>query len=275
MAKTRKFVERFVLSDKDKEDINSCAVALQSALVEFDGSFASWSHLKKEISESRGKVEELLQPHTYELTVSQLLKNYHHGSRAWLHKAVDDWLFPDEQNKNEQSNLKVFWLRADAGMGKSLFTASLICRMRRDHPGRLVGCVFFDFSDSRNSNPAMMLRSLVYQLVETYPELGGFVVEVMSKLKNETENVQYLFDDLLLGCLKILEIRRKEERGAEYCMENMLIVVDALDEAGSENSDGRKKLLNLFSTKLLRRLPAWVKLFVTGRPDPDIVKGSP
>ena len=57
---------------------------------------------------------------------------------------------------------------------------------------------------------------------------------------------------------------------SRFAAQPMLIVLDALDEAGVDQT--RSKLLEFLSNDFIKKLPSGVKLFVTGRPEADIVK---
>lgn len=262
MGGLKRAASKIIFGGDDHAGLSRHTCQLREALREFDGSLNAWSILQK-----RGRsLLYRLDPITYDTDVQKHLGAYMIGSRAWLHTEVEEWFLAKTLSDEDLSD-KLFWLRAGAGMGKSVFAASLIDRMRREHPDRLIGSVFFNFNDGKKSDPKLMLRSLTFQLVKKFPELSDFVKKALTAIERETQTTALLFEDLFLASLLELQSRRC---GADE-MENMIMIVDALDEAGSEGSDSRNALLHLFSTKLIHKLPRWVKLFVTGRPEADIV----
>ena len=273
LGAARRVAEKVVLSTADNEALSSCTARLEKALLEFDGSLSSWHILQQvdvDVDPLNKQLVEKLDPVTYKSDLKKHLKVYMAGSRAWLHAEVEEWFLSkstSEHSVNQNMSKKLFWLRAGAGMGKSVFTAALAARMCREHGDRVIGSVFFTFNDVKKPDPLVMLKSLVYQLATGHPELSEFILQTLKNIERESQTVALVFEEVLLAALLKLEV----DRGGADQMENMLIMVDALNEAGTEGSDSRKALLDLFSTKLIRKLSVWVKLFVTGRPESDIV----
>lgn len=250
--------------------LSSCVRLLDRSLAEFDRSLSSWHVLQladaaADPHSCGPRLLSLLDPATYHFEAKKLLTAFMPDSRAWLHTEVDQWFHNQSQRQSQGQNLeqRLFWLRAGAGMGKSVFTASLLARMKREYGARVLGCVFFSFNYVRKADPLVMLRSLVYQLALAQPTLGEFILQAVSDTARETQKVMLLFEEVLLAALLKLEA---DSGGAAQMptMPTMLIMVDALGEAGAEGSKSRWALLDLFSTKLIRQLPPWVKLFVTG-----------
>jgi hypothetical protein len=191
--------------------------------------------------------------------VRSMLKLYLEGTRGWMFKEVEAWL-----NEDVGKSARLFWLQADAGMGKSVFAAKQSEVWKYEN--RLLGRAFFKFNNPVASDPVNVLKSLIYQVLMRYASVQDWMISLMEE--NPGDSVQHVFKEYLLALLKKLEEEELLEKDRP-----MLIVLDALDEAGTEGSESRKELLRMLTNHVLRELPASVKLFVTGRPESDLVKG--
>ena len=146
-------------------------------------------------------------------------------------------------------------------MGKSVFASELVHMYRDEKPGSLLGAVFFKFNDSASQDPILLLKSLVYQMARSFPAI---VEDLLNVLRDHAEErtVEGVFETYLIAALELIE--------KFYDHRTRLLIFDALDESGSEGSKLRHELLLLFKRDFLKKLPGWVKMFVTGRPESDI-----
>jgi len=200
----------------------------------------------------RGKLGE---PKTYDSEVEAYQKKFQKDSRSWLFKDVKAW-FDDSSTSSTEP---VFWLQAGAGMGKTVFAAELVRRFNEDRKGTVIAVVFFKFNDSSSQDPALLLKSIVYQIVQAFPSIAIDFLNVLNH-KSET-SIEGIFDEYLMMALNLVASKMPTTKH--------LIVLDALDECGLQDSMDRKSLLMLFQNKF-RELPGGVKLFVTGRLEKDI-----
>mmetsp|Transcript_24050 Transcript_24050/g.34453 ORF Transcript_24050/g.34453 Transcript_24050/m.34453 type:complete len:150 (-) Transcript_24050:780-1229(-) len=139
-------------------------------------------------------------------------------------------------------------------MGKTVFAAELVRRFNEDRKGTVIAVVFFKFNDSSSQDPALLLKSIVYQIVQAFPSIAIDFLNVLNH-KSET-SIEGIFDEYLMMALNLVASKMPTTKH--------LIVLDALDECGLQDSMDRKSLLMLFQNKF-RELPGGVKLFVTGR----------
>ncbi|ORY28936.1 hypothetical protein BCR33DRAFT_772685 [Rhizoclosmatium globosum] len=120
-------------------------------------------------------------------------------------------------------------------------------------------------NDALKSDPLVLISSIVYELCQT---LGGEFkrhVEAEKALDDQRvkENKQSIlkvpivaFETLVVDGLRKLT----------SCDKTILIVIDALDELKKED---RRPILTILSD-ICKKLPPWVKVFTTGRPEKDI-----
>ncbi len=148
---------------------------------------------------------------------------------------------------------QIFWLRGGPGLGKSAVAASLA------HGWGEVGAVHFcesSSSDKRDASRAVL--SIAYQLsthLDTYRER-------LSRLDLERETVKdaiTLFNNLLVDLLA---------RNFPVPSHPWVVVIDALDEA--TQTDGSNPLADLIAHHWAK-LPCWLRLMVSSRPDMEVV----
>eukprot|EP00597_Dinobryon_sp_UTEXLB2267_P012030 CAMPEP_0170105322 /NCGR_PEP_ID=MMETSP0020_2-20130122/4693_1 /TAXON_ID=98059 /ORGANISM="Dinobryon sp., Strain UTEXLB2267" /LENGTH=819 /DNA_ID=CAMNT_0010329403 /DNA_START=951 /DNA_END=3406 /DNA_ORIENTATION=- len=265
--------KNFIMAGKDKERIQVAITKSRNTRIEIMAILAAKSALDENSYNSMlSKVNECLsKPGTFDDMAKGQQKKFQEGSRSWLFEEVDAW-FDDREivptvstswsfsTTSKKSSKSVFWLQAGAGMGKTVFASELVRRFREKRPGVLLGAVFFNFKVISTQGPTTLLKSIAYQIAKSCPSICSDLLNVL-KEKNET-CVEGIFDMILLKALELVVMKQPSQ--------NHLIIFDALDECGLEGSDARRDLLQLFHRDFLRKLPAGVKLFVTGRPEKDL-----
>ncbi|XP_068702287.1 uncharacterized protein [Montipora foliosa] len=178
-------------------------------------------------------------------------KRYLEGTRESFFAEINSWL-DDESSPN-----RVLVLSGNAGMGKSVIAAEMCRRMQE--AGRLAGSHFCHHDRARHKNPKVMMQSLAFHLSCLLPEYKKALVEQLSgNLGVEINDMKVtdLFDLLFLEPLN-----RVTHSGF-----TSLVVIDALDESEYQ---GRNDLLDLIA-KLFKKLPLWLRFFVTTRPEVNI-----
>ena len=183
--------------------------------------------------------------------IDRHLKNFIPGSRARLITALDKFL-------DEPGGSKLFWLKADAGMGKSAF-ASMAVNIYSG-VNRIAGYFFCRFNDVERSNGRNLIKSLAAQIAVNFPECCKAIKEAAEKI-NDDATLQGLMTKLVEEPLKKFAYARPS---------NMLLVIDALDEY-LEGSIERAIMLELLK-HMIEVLPSFVKVLLTCRPDEDIMK---
>ena len=176
---------------------------------------------------------------------------YQEGTRLHIFEKIKLWL-DDLSSEN-----RVMVISGDAGMGKSVI-AAVVCQ-RMQHAGRLSGSHFCQHNKERYRNPKVMLQSLACQLCDVLPEYKSELVKKLSRNLGVDMNsleVQELFEFLFEEPLCSVGDPGR----------NLLLVIDGLDESEYK---GRNELLDVIANHFCT-LPAWVRFFVTARPEVNI-----
>ncbi|KAG6333192.1 hypothetical protein ID866_5896 [Astraeus odoratus] len=153
----------------------------------------------------------------------------------------------------------VFWLHGFPGAGKSTIATS-VANMFRDMR-RLGALMFFTRGVEARSDPAVLIRTIAYQLGEFDPRICEKISQViadMPSIKQAPLRVQ--FQKLLVEPLASNEEFQSEGP--------VLIVIDALDECG-RTGNTRQELLRVLAVES-SHLPSTVRIFVTSRAEKDI-----
>ncbi|XP_046857929.1 uncharacterized protein LOC124451359 [Xenia sp. Carnegie-2017] len=212
------------------------------------------------ISEDVAGVKKILQDKTYLVVeklgkckfdglIKDLNKKYLEGTRQWLFEKLDTWF----NDKSEDAS-NVMILIAGPGVGKSVFAAE-VCR-RYSEKKKLAACHFCRYNRSDERNPGMLLESLACSMCDT-------ILDFKSKLNEELQrNHSY---ELVTDAFRVLldnPLHSLEDH------EPMLLVIDALDES---QVDRKSELLELIADEF-DRLPKWIKIFITSRPELPVKK---
>ncbi|GFH09406.1 WD_REPEATS_REGION domain-containing protein [Haematococcus lacustris] len=123
--------------------------------------------------------------------IAQLLDEYHSGSRQWMYTRVNDWL--DASSSSSPGGVatasRLFLLLADAGMGKSVFSAvmhtKLVVRSNMDS-GLVMAHHFFTVGQARSQGRTMLL-CLAQQLAEKLPGLAELLLPVVEQHGNASQ----------------------------------------------------------------------------------------
>ena len=184
--------------------------------------------------------------------IQRHMENFVPGSRAWLTTALYKFL-------SEPGGSKLFWLKADAGMGKSAFASWVVTTFQG---GKCMLAYFLcRFDDMRRSNGRNLVTALAAQIAENLPACREEIELAAANVTDET-TLRNLLTRLVEEPLKHV---------ASKPTSNMLLVIDALDELHLQGSQEREDVLNLLK-HLIKALPPFVKLLVTSRPEQDIVE---
>ena len=258
-----------VLSDGDAAKIAAVTTKVEKAVAKLSLAVTTILQLQTTSSELEA-LKKVLQPIRFDTEINTHLQVFVASSREWLFEEVVTCLnAPAARGKGGKNNL--IWLRAEAGMGKSAFSAALITRLRKCD--QLLGAALFTFSDVQRSSPFVLVQSLAYQVAEAFPQIAQNMADAAAALRlgDNKPDLGQLFHTVLLGPLETLTVKGEGGEAQGPGGKNMLIVLDALDEAGALGSKPRKELLQFLAGKLLSLVPAWVKVLCTSRPEPDII----
>ena len=180
-------------------------------------------------------------------------QKFQEGTREWIFKSVENWL-DDRSSPN-----RVMVISGNAGMGKTVISAVLALRMQE--VGRLSGSHFCQHNNARYRNPRLMLQSLACHLSHSLPQYKQALVNQLSRNLGEDLNnmeVEELFALLFKEPLSTIDDPGR----------NILIVIDGLDESEYQ---GRNELLDVIGNHFCK-LPVWIRLFVTTRPERNIAE---
>lgn len=198
-----------------------------------------------------GEIETLnghLKPIESEARISSLLSKGFYG-RQWLFDAVEDW------RQHPKDNSRLLWMMGVPGWGKSAFAAQLT-HTRGD---TVIAAQFCEWDKADHRNAPRVVRSLAFQLATRLPDYRKLLLTLpeISGENLDRKDAAELFDYLLANPLRSV-IHGGRER--------YLIVIDALDEAGEA---GRNPLVEMLARNA-QRLPDWLGLVVTSRPELDV-----
>ena len=179
---------------------------------------------------------------------------FHAGTRQWVLDEISEWRNKSQKNKNQ---CNMFMVAGNPGMGKSVLAAKLCSVHKKENT--LAGCFFFQHNLGRRSNPKVLIQSLCHQFQSTIDGYFTLIEQEISEINPEVLNAFELFSYLVKEPLSRLEAPSGE---------SMVIIIDALDECDFES---RPELLKLLIREFIR-LPKWIQIIFTTRPDKKILK---
>ncbi|KIJ48355.1 hypothetical protein M422DRAFT_247686, partial [Sphaerobolus stellatus SS14] len=174
------------------------------------------------------------------------------GTRVKVLDDINHWVFRGDLDS------RICLLLGPAGAGKSAIAHSVAHIF--DHLGRLGSSFCFVRGDS-SRRLQLYLPTLARDLAYRDPHIKkslGLVIEDPSLRKTDDleEQFEHLIAQTVKGCSIIGPI---------------LLVIDALDEC--EEEEQWKKFLKLLTNpEKMKELPSNFRIFITSRPDPDILK---
>ena len=170
-------------------------------------------------------------------------------------KSILHW-YSDDSEGHESA----MWLYGLAGAGKSTLSTTIARMMDRVNGVNLLGAFFFFDRNRPEANASTVIRTIAYQLAEFDAIIGARIAEIVEAfpdISNQPLGVQFskLLSNAALGNLQW-------NRGP------VLIVIDALDESGTEAE--RKDLMQALSEGI-SQLPPFLRLLIVGRRERDIL----
>ncbi|CCM05742.1 uncharacterized protein FIBRA_07974 [Fibroporia radiculosa] len=182
------------------------------------------------------------------------------GTRKEIISEVQGWILTAADNAK-----KVFWLYGIAGRGKSAI-AHTIARWANER-GSLGSCFCFDRT-RREDHYIKILNTIAKDLAHYNPLVRRELARTLHE-ENELRHTRDLTQQWTKLIIDPLRAASKATRTP------VLIVIDALDESGAE--DTRRLLLQLISGKQTgspdpaTELPHNIRILITSRPLPDIL----
>jgi NACHT domain len=164
--------------------------------------------------------------------------------------AADSTLAPDSE-----STPNVLWISGNPGAGKSAIASSLVAILTQLK--RLGSYFFFKRGDSNLGNPAALWRTVAHDLARFHPTIKSSLIDYL-KLPGfrDTDillHFNMMIEDIL--CRNCTHLSAKPP----------VIVIDALDECGWDDSHSAQRRILLDTLTSWSRLPRQFKLVVTSR----------
>lgn len=184
-----------------------------------------------------------LQPLNFDAEIRPHLQRF--IGREWVFERIDSWLASDD-------GPKVLWITGRPGFGKTAL-AAWYCYHRRE----VAAMHFCRFGHTEKADPRRAVMSIAYQLSSQYPDYQTRLNSLDLAALANTANAATLFDVLIVQQLPTTSPH--PERKA-------LIVIDGLDEATANHANPLAKLI----ASEFARVPNWLRLLVTSRPEPEI-----
>ena len=278
-----------LFAHRDNDRLQNRTAELKESLQLFHQSIPLYLRLL----DDRRKMQKLLcYPEVFRDTIRGHLSQFQAGSRQWLFDEIFEWLNVEggagdgmemknnaaEIQSREAEKKRVFWIRAEPGMGKSAFAATLSKRMKAENG--LLGAYFCRYTEASESS-SKIIRSLSAQCCENLCSATStssasvttkkVFEEVFLKWnefpESEKPSSSDLFDLLLTGPLQEYSNLMSSRSQVPHHHPPMIFLIDALDEVSMTE---RQPLLHILSSKI-QSLPSWVKIVITSRPEADIV----
>ncbi|KAJ3376827.1 POC1 centriolar protein A, partial [Entophlyctis sp. JEL0112] len=233
---------------------------------------------------SKRELEAWLNPVCFSSDMASYASQYVDGTREWAIEGI---------GKQFAGDANVVWLNGAAGVGKS-FVAYLASR---SPPSgfTLLTAFFCKHYDEKKNNAKQLVCRLVYDLASASPLACSKLHSLMQQDRDYcTRNPMALsildkpivaFSNLFLELLPLLGTGSDLQSPSDSSVmphastvTKYLIVIDALDECGTQGDPTRNELLSILASlnsvtaKAATRLPPFVKILTTGRPEADIWK---
>lgn len=161
--------------------------------------------------------------------------------RDWVGLLIDRWLADDDADP-------VLWITGGPGAGKTALSAWLTTQRPE-----LVAVHFCQHTNARKVDPRQATTSLAYQLTTQLPNYADRVNAIGLDTVLDENDAETLFDDLVVQPLAGIAPEDGRPR---------LLLVDALDEAPA---------LARLICRAVPRLPEWLRVMVTSRPNEPAV----
>ena len=196
---------------------------------------------------------------------SYLIKKY--TSRDNLDEKVNEWI-------KEKNGKKIAVVYGKPATGKSHYAAE---KCHTDY--HIAASFFCEYNKENFSTSKNLIRNLAFQLACQIPDYRQALLNQLESIAITKKKINKLGfeEDVDDGQIHIREDYTEAEEyeilivnPLSICidgkMENKIILIDALDEAGKVE---RNKLLDIINNHL-NRLPRWIKILILTRPETDI-----
>jgi hypothetical protein len=173
------------------------------------------------------------------------------GTRKNILREIDAWV-EDFRAPN------TLWIKGSPGSGKSTIASSLVSRLMKS--GRLCSYFAFKRGDITLSDPATVWRTVAHDLARYDNAFASILVTALKsgRVDPGRPDIASHFDFLIMEPLTTTHVDSPPHAIP-------VVVIDALDECGSDPSQAGQRKAFLDTVTHWSRLPATFKLIVTGR----------
>jgi tetratricopeptide (TPR) repeat protein len=195
------------------------------------------------------ELEKLLRPISQAADIPPLIDGF--VGREWLRGIVETW-------RKDHTERRMFWLTGGAGSGKSAFSAWLTHFARTN----VIGLNLCRWNDQDRRDPQKVLRTLAFLIGTRLPDYRRAILDKLrihdpAATELLAKGPVPLFNWLLAEPLHyLIDGGRRNDR--------YIIIIDALDET----LDGDHSELADLLAEGAKRLPDWIALLLTSRPEP-------
>ncbi|KAI6160428.1 hypothetical protein EDD17DRAFT_807205 [Pisolithus thermaeus] len=176
------------------------------------------------------------------------------GTRVEILAEIVDWIEAPEPDAS-----RVFWLFGQAGVGKSAIAHTIALRYKE--LGRLGSCFCFVRDRQAERRHEKLFTTIARDLADRDIRLKPLLADAIA---NDT-SLRTTLDAIQQWQKLILE---PVSRLPTVLVGNVVIVIDALDESGSETT--REHILSILASTQMAELPPNFRILITSRPLPDI-----
>lgn len=166
--------------------------------------------------------------------------------RKWIFERIKSWI-------NDKDSSRVFWIAGVPGIGKTAISTKLLQRFQN-----IAAFHLCRRSHSEKSSPRRAICSIAYQLSTQLPEYREILQTIDIKEEIDRCNEAALFDRLITQPLS------HNIKHPDY---TLAILIDGLDEA----TVGEKNIMAQFIASEFDKLPSWIKVIITSRPDKEVM----
>jgi hypothetical protein len=153
------------------------------------------------------------------------------------------------------SATNILWISGSPGSGKSAILSSLVKKLSVQ--GRLGSSFFFKRGDASLEDPASFWRTVAFDLAQFHPDIKAAVVQFLNRPVFREGDIQLHYKCMIEDVLK----KHREELSTLP----PVIVVDALDECGSDEAHASQRQILFDTLPSWSRLPRSFKLILTSR----------
>src|ERR1700733_4308988 len=171
------------------------------------------------------------------------------GTRKGVFEEIDGWL--------EDFNApNILWISGSPGSGKSAVASSLVSELIQRK--RLASHFFCKRDHARLGDPAVLWRTVASDLARFNPGMKAILLEVLKKADFRVTDISLHFQ-----CLIVEPLMKNRDRSSTP---SPVVVLDALDECGSDESQSAQRRILLKTIALWSsRVPQSCKLIITSR----------